>query len=168
MVKKYYYTNEDVSLFLPINVQIVSKEGYRQFANEAPWALEFSQGLGYIDFRSLANYYGVNITGGVFNRDDFNRIGGLKPSIQVAFNYEFLLRLTNKKLKVFVVPKEGYKHVIDRDNSLTDVCSTKFTQDEIDKWYALAQQEYLYEEDRKTTICNNIEDKNNNVKNLNE
>ena len=38
MVKRYYYTNEDVSLFLPINVQIVSKEGYRQFANEAPWA----------------------------------------------------------------------------------------------------------------------------------
>ena len=166
MVKRYYYTNEDVSLFLPINVPIVSKEGYRQFANEAPWALEFSQDLGYIDFRCLANYYGVNITGGVFNRDDFNRIGGLKPSIQVAFNYELLLRLTNKKLKVFVVPKEGYKHVIDRDNSLTDICSTKFTQDEIDKWYALAQQEYLYEEDRKITICSNIEDKNNN--NLNE
>lgn len=159
MVKKYFYTNEDVSLFLPINVQIISKGGYRQFGNETPWALEFTQELGYIDFKCLSNYYGFNITGGVFNRDDFNRIGGLKSSIQVAFNYEFLLRVTNKKLKVFVVPKEGYKHVIDRDNSLTDICGAKFTQEEIDKWYALAQREYLYEEDRKITIYTKEEDK---------
>ena len=135
MVKHYYYTNEDVSLFLPINVQIIS--------NETPWAMEFSEKLGYIDFKCLENYYGFNITGGVFNRDDFNRIGGLKYYIGVAFNYEFLLRLTNKKLKVFVVPKEGYKHVIDRDNSLTDICSKQFTQDEIDKQYIRAREECL-------------------------
>lgn len=159
MAKKYFYTNEDVSLFLPINVQIISKEGYRQFANETPWALEFSQELGYIDFNCLANYYGFNITGGIFNRTDFIRIGGLKSSIQVAFNYEFLLRITNKKLKVFVVPKEGYKHIIDRDNSLTDICGEKFTQDEVDKWYALAQKEYLYEEDRNVTIYDDSENK---------
>lgn len=159
MVKKYYYSNEDVSVFLPINVQIISKDGYRQFANETPWALEFTQELGYIDFNCLANYYGFNITGGVFNRKDFIAVGGLKASIQVAFNYEFLMRITNKKLKVFVVPKEGYKHVIDRDNSLTDICGGKFTQGEIDKWYALAQKEYLYEEDRNVTIYTKEEDK---------
>ena len=53
------------------------------------------------------------------------------------------MRLTNKKLKVFVVPKEGYKHVIDRDNSLTDICSKQFTQDEIDKQYIRAREECL-------------------------
>ena len=159
MVKNYYYTNEDVSLFLPINVQIISKEGYRQFANETPWALEFSEKLGYIDFNCLKGYYGFNITGGVFNRDDFNRVGGLKPSIEVAFNYEFLLRITNKKLKVFVVPKEGYNHVIDRTNSLSDICSNKFTQDEVDKWYAIAQQEYAYDEDRNVTSLSKTENK---------
>lgn len=158
MVHKYFYTNEDVSVFLPINVQIISKEGYRQFANEAPWALQFSKELGYIDFKCLENFYGVNLTGGVFNRNDFNKIGGLKPSIEIAFNYEFLLRITNKGLKVFVVPKEGYRHVIDRDNSLTDICGTKFTQEEVDKWYALALKEYPYEEDRKNDIYSN-EDK---------
>lgn len=152
MVQRYYYTNEDVSVFLPINVQIISKDGYRQFGNEAPWASQFSQELGFVDFKSLDNYYGMNVTGGVFNRDDFNRIGGLKASIPVAFNYEFLLRVTNKKLKVFVVPKEGYKHVIDRDNSLTDICGEKYTQDEVDKFYVLARQECLYEEDRKKGI----------------
>lgn len=161
MAHDYFYTHEDVSLFLPINIQIISKEGYRQFANEAPWALEFSQELGFIDFKSLNGFYGFNITGGIFNRDDFNKIGGLKPSIQVAFNYEFLLRLTNKKLKVFVVPKEGYNHVIDRDNSLTDVCANKFTQEEIDKWYELAKQEYLYENDRNIDIYSDLTDSEN-------
>lgn len=159
MANKYFYTNEDVSLFLPINIQIISKDGYRQFGNETPWAMEFTQEMGYIDFNCLANYYGFNITGGIFNRNDFNRIGGLKSSIQVAFNYEFLMRITNKKLKVFVVPKEGYKHVIDRDNSLTDICGKKFTQEEVDKWYALSQQEYQYDEDRGITIYN-MENKN--------
>lgn len=158
MVHQYFYAHEDVSLFLPINVQIISKEGYRQFANEAPWALQFSQELGYVDFKCLENYYGLNITGGVFNRSDFNRVGGLKPSIQVAFNYEFLLRITNKHLKVFVVPKEGYHHVIDRENSLTDICTKKFTQEEVDKWYALATREYPYEEDRKIDIYTMTED----------
>lgn len=157
MVKNYYYTNEDVSLFLPINVQIISKEGYRQFSNEVPWAMDFSEKLGYIDFNCLKEYYSSNITGGVFNRNDFIRVGGLKPSIEVAFNYEFLLRVTSKKLKVFVVPKEGYKHIIDRDNSLSDICSKKFTQEEIDKWYALAHQEYVYDSDRGVTPLSKVE-----------
>jgi hypothetical protein len=159
MAHKYFYSNEDVSVFLPINIQIISKENYRQFANEAPWAMQFSQEIGFVDFKCLENYYGINLTGGIFNRDDFNRIGGLKPSIQVAFNYEFLLRVTNKKLKVFIVPKEGYRHVIDRDDSLTDICGKKFTQEEADKWYALATKEYLYEEDRKIDIYSSVEDK---------
>lgn len=159
MAHKYFYSNEDVSVFLPINIQIISKENYRQFANEAPWAMQFSQEIGFVDFKCLENYYGINLTGGIFNRDDFNRIGGLKPSIQVAFNYEFLLRVTNKKLKVFIVPKEGYRHVIDRDDSLTDICGKKFTQEEVDKWYALATKEYLYEEDRKIDIYSSVEDK---------
>lgn len=159
MAKNYYYSNEDVSVFLPINVQIISKENARQFANETPWALAFTQEIGYIDFNCLANYYSFNLTGGIFNRKDFIEVGGLKPSIQVAFNYEFLLRATNKKLKVYVVPKEGYKHVIDRPNSLTDICSETFKQEEIDKWYALAQKEYLYIEDRNVTIYSENENK---------
>lgn len=157
MANEYYYSNEDVSLFLPINIQIISKEGYRQFSNETPWAMGFSEELGFIDFKCLQNYYAANITGGIFNRNDFIKVGGLKSSIQVAFNYELLLRMTNKNLKVFVVPKEGYKHVIDRNNSLTDICGKKFTQEEVDKWYALAQKEYQYDEDRNITIFNETE-----------
>lgn len=146
MAEKYFYSNEDVSLFLPINIQIISKEGYRQFANETPWAISFSDELGYIDFKCLNGYYGFNITGGIFNRKDFVRIGGLNSSIQIAFNYELLRRMTNEELKVFVVPKEGYKHVIDRDGSLTSICASKYSQEEIDHWYKIAQKEWSHGE----------------------
>lgn len=158
-VKIYYYTHEDVSVFLPINVQTDAEETFWKFGNEIAWASSFSNELGYIDFDCLENYSAFNITGGVFNTNDFNRIGGLKPSIKIAFNYEFLLRLTNKGLKVFVVPKEGYKHIIMRSNSLTDFYNKAIPSDEVHKWFELAKREYSYTEDRnKDIIRDNIEE----------
>ena len=82
----------------------------------------------------------------------------LKPSIKVAFNYEFLLRLTNNKLEAFVVPKEGYLHVIGRENSLTDIYSKTIKDDEIVKWFELAMREYPYAVDRKKDIIRNTEE----------
>ena len=75
-----------------------------------------------------------------------------KPSIKVAFNYEFLLRLTKKELKVYVVPKEGYIHVIGRKDSLTDEYNKTLSREEIKKWFDLAKTEYAFTEDRKTNI----------------
>lgn len=158
-VKAYYYTHEDVSVFLPINIQTDTEETFWKFGNEIAWASSFSNELGYIDFDCLENYSAFNLTGGVFNTNDFNKIGGFKPSIKVAFNYEFLLRLTNKGLKAFVVPKEGYKHIIMRKNSLTDVYSKTILDNELHKWFELAKREYSYIEDRnKDIIRDNIEE----------
>ena len=70
----------------------------------------------------------------------------------MAFNYEFLLRLTKKELKVFVVPKEGYIHVIGRKGSLTDEYEKTLSADEINKWINLAKSEYMFTNDRKTDI----------------
>lgn len=152
MASDYFYTNEDVSLFLPINIHYEEEDPrICQFCNEIVWANEFSQELGYIDFNCLENFYGFNLTGGIFNTKDFLQIGGFKPSIKVAFNYEFLLRLTNKKLRAFVVPKEGYKHVLNREGSLTDSYSKELTNDLINKWFDIAKCEYPYVEDRNVT-----------------
>lgn len=158
MAKEYFYTNEDVSVFLPINVQYeASNPNLRQYCNEIVWANEFSKELGYIDFDCLENFYGFNLTGGIFNRQDFVKIGSFKPSIEVAFNYEFLLRLTNKKLKVFVVPKEGYCHILNREGSLSDKYMKTLTDDIIKKWFNIAKCEYPYVEERKVTLTNEEE-----------
>lgn len=152
MAHDYFYTNESVSLFLPINI-LTSKE-YKdfQYANEIAWTSSFSNTLGFLDFDCLQDYSSFNITGGIFNTNDFKTIGGLKPSIKVSFAYEFLLRLTKKELKVFVVPKEGYEHTVGRTNSLFETYNKELSEEQIDKWFKLAKEECSFVEDRKTTI----------------
>ena len=152
MAHDYFYTNESVSLFLPINVITDSEHKQFQYVNEIAWSGSFSNDIGYLDFDCLQDYSSFNLTGGIFNTNDFKAVGGFKPSIKVAFNYELLLRLTKKELKVYVVPKEGYIHVIGRKDSLTDKYNQTLTREEIKKWFDLAKTEYAFNEDRKTNI----------------
>lgn len=152
MAHDYFYTNESVSLFMPINIITDIEHKHFQYVNEIAWSSSFSQEIGYLDFDCLQDYTSFNLTGGIFNTNDFVTIGGFKPSIKVAFNYELLLRMTKKELKVFVVPKEGYMHVIGREDSLTDEYNKTLTEKDILKWFSLAKTEYMYTEDRKTSI----------------
>lgn len=152
MAHDYYYTNESVSLFLPLNILTDVNQQQFQYVNEIAWTSSFSNEIGYLDYDCLQDYSSFNLTGGIFNTEDFKKIGGFKPSLKIAFNYELLLRLTKKELKVFVVPKEGYIHVIGREDSLTDEYNKTFGIEEIKKWFDLAKIECAFTEDRKTTI----------------
>ncbi len=152
MAHDYFYTNESVSLFLPLNILTDVNHTQFQYVNEIAWTGSFSNEIGYLDYDCLQDYSAFNLTGGIFNTSDFKSIGGFKPSIKVAFNYEFLLRLTKKELKVFVVPKEGYIHVIGREDSLTDDYNKTLEREEIKKWFDLAKIECSFLEDRKTNI----------------
>ena len=152
MAHDYFYTNESVSLFLPITVITDKDQKQFQYVNEIAWTGSFSNDIGYLDFDCLQDYYSFNITGGIFNTNDFKAVGGFKPSIKVAFNYELLLRMTKKELKVFVVPKEGYLHTIGREDSLTKEYNETLSDNEIKKWFDLAKTEYMFTEDRQTNI----------------
>lgn len=157
MMYPWYETNSSASVFLPINVVSNSDRTQWQYGNELVWASSFSNELGVIDFDCLSNCSTFNLTGGVINTDDFIKIGGLKPSIKVAFNYEFLLRATDSKLQVLVVPKEGYKHLLGREGSLTAEYEKAISNDLITKWFELAKSEYPFKNDRKKSIATNNE-----------
>lgn len=152
MAYEWYKAETSASVFLPINVQYNEEHTKWQFGNELVWANSFSNELGVIDFDCLDNCSTFNLTGGIFNTNDFIKIGGLKPSIKIAFNYEFLLRVTDKKLKVIVVPKEGYKHLIGRKGSLTSEYEATIDDKDVKKWFDLAKCEYPYAKDRKKKI----------------
>ncbi len=155
LANEYFYTNENVSLFLPINtLSFEGKPALTQFVNEIAWTSSFSNEIGYLDFDCLNDYSGFNLTGGIFNTKDFIQVGGFKPSIKVAFNYELLLRLAKKELKIFVVPKEGYNHNIGRTDSLTDIYNKSLSADDINKWFVLAKTECAFTKDRGTTLDN--------------
>ena len=135
-VKEYYYTHEDVSIFLPINVEVNDEDGFYQYVNEMAWANQFSKEIGFIDRDCIEEFYSFNLTGGVFNTDDFKKIGGFRINETVAFNYDLLIRLLNKGLKVYVVPKEGYCHLINREDSLSKLYKEKYTPSEMLKIFA--------------------------------
>lgn len=152
MASDYYYSNENVSVFLPVNIIHNGNGDQWQYGNELPLAGSFSKKIGFIDFECLENCSTFNLTGGIISSEDFIAVGGFKPSIKIAFNYELLLRMTKKELGVMIVPKEGYVHTIGREGSLTDIYMKTIPNEEIPKWFELANREYKYQEDRNKGI----------------
>lgn len=155
MFNTYYATNENVSVFLPINVIHNANTNEYEFVNDIVWSNSFANELGFIDFDCLQASASFNLTGGIFKTSDWL---GYKPSILAAFNYEYLLRATNKGQKIFVVPKEGYHHEIFRENSLSDYYYNNISEDDNVKWFELAKREYAFDEDRNKGIINIKED----------
>lgn len=148
----YKHFKTDVSVFLTLeNLIDYTNDKFIGYGNEAPWASSFSEEIGTIDNDSLKEYFDFYLTGSYFKTSDWTDIGGLKPSIKLTFWYEFLLRLTKKNKKVFVIPKVGYNHYVKRPNSLIEQYRNTIDAEESKWWYELAQKECIYNKDRNKT-----------------
>lgn len=150
-VEKYQTSFNDISLYLPLIEAFDFKRkevGAIAYANEPVWASSFSEELGYVDEQSLKNHFNFIVSGGVFKTKDFLSVGGLKNSLKVFFWYELLLRLNHNGKKIYVIPKVGYEHYVNRDESLTTMYQ-QMNQDEVSFWFTTAQEEFVYKTDRK-------------------
>jgi hypothetical protein len=148
--KKYIDFMPDMSVFMTLeDITDFNNGKYIGFGNEAAWASSFSNEIGYIDHDCLQNYFDFYLTGSIFNIADWQEVGGLKPSIKITFWYEWLLRATNKGKKVFVIPKVGYNHTLDRKGSLVNIYKESVDREESQWWFDLAKREFFYKEDRK-------------------
>lgn len=155
-VEKEMEYKSDVSVFMPLTeLNDFNNTRFVSYGNEAPWASSFSNEIGYIDNECLQDFFDFHLTGSVFSTLDWLNSGGLKPSIKVTFWYEFLLRLTNDGKKIYVVPKLGYKHNVNRDGSLYNEYANTVTTDEADWWRELAKKECFFKKDRNKTYENN-------------
>ena len=153
-VVKYINTGDDIAVYLPLTevYDYQNKNaGPVGYINEAVWASSFSEKLGYFDNECLQDYLLFNTTGGVFRTKDFLEVGGLKESIKLSFWYEFLLRAINKDKNIFVIPKIGYFHMVNRTDSLASEYARDMSDRESEFWIELARKEYLYKNDRKKT-----------------
>ena len=148
-VEKEIEKGESASLYLPLTelYDDVEKK-HVGYINEVVWANSFSDELGFLDMESLSVYMNFNVTGGVFETEEFKNIGGLKPSIKLSFWYEFLLRMINNGNRVYVIPKTGYIHTINREDSLTSTYQKTMTQDEADFYMDLAKKDYFFKKER--------------------
>jgi hypothetical protein len=148
------YTNKhpEIDMFLPIISDVDENNKFLMLSNEAAWAYNFSDEIGMIDNETLMNYPNINIDGLVATKESYTKSGGLKSSIKLSFNYEFLLRYTRNGHKIMVIPKIGYKHTNMRTDSLfwnyKHNDAERLTPEEAKFWMELAQKEYYYTEDR--------------------
>lgn len=150
-VKKYIESYNDVDAFLPIVVEVDNKLTFQGFTNEATFAANFSQEMGYLTNDTLLQYQNFQTSGMVFKKSLIDDFGGFKPSVKLTFVYEFLLRLTYNSAKIMTIPKIGYKHINLRENSIFweyKNGSDKLSDDEVKFWVSSAKKEYFFTDDR--------------------
>lgn len=142
--------NPGLFAYLPINELFAygDNEHILGYVNEPVWASSFSEKLGFFDTESLMNYMNVGCSGGAFRTEDFVLVGGLKESMKLSFWFEFLLRANSKAKDIYVIPKVGYRHCVNRPESLSYVYQSTMTQEEADWWMNLAKEEYYFKKDR--------------------
>lgn len=150
-VKKYIDAYPSVQVFLPVVVETDDKGGFAGFTNEATFAANFSQELGFLTNETLLDYQNFQTSGAVYKKTVIEDFGGFKPSIKLTFVYEFLLRLTYNSVSIMTIPRLGYKHTNLREGSIFwnyKYGENKMLEDEVKFWIQTAKQEYFFVDDR--------------------
>ena len=142
---------EDTFAFLPLTEIVDVKMGPIGFANEAVWASSFSEEIGCYDLQCLEDYLDFNLSGAIFETEEFISLGALKSSMKLSFWYEFLMRALYKGKRFFVIPKIGYSHFVGREDSLSYIYSNNMSETEANWWINLAKKEYFFPHDRNKT-----------------
>ena len=149
---------EEVDIFLPLVVDTDQTGQFIGFTNEALWAMGFSEEAGYLDNTTLLKYQNFQVSGMIMKVDKFDEVGGMKSSMKLTFNYEFLLRASYNDTVIMTIPKVGYKHTNQRISSLfwdyKNNPELKLEQDEAKFWVDTAKKEYFFTTDREVVYNN--------------
>ena len=148
---KYSKIYPDVTGVLPVVVDVDNKEVFAGFTNEATFAANFSQEMGYLTNDILHDYQNFQTSGIILKKEVFINSGGFKPSFKLTFGYEFLLRLTYNGATIMTIPRLGYKHTNLREGSIFwnyKFGDNKITDDEVRFWLDTAKKEYFFTVDR--------------------
>lgn len=150
-VKKYVNSYPEVQMFLPVVVETDDKDVFAGFTNEATFAANFTQEMGFLTNDTLHDYQNFQTAGSVFKKQLIDEFGGLKSSIKLTFIYEFLLRLTYNSVSIMTIPKLGYKHTNMRQGSIFwnyKFGDEKMIEDEVKFWLQTAKKEYFFTDER--------------------
>lgn len=151
-VKKYAEVYNSVKMFLPIVIDVDDKGLFAGFTNEATFATNFSQEVGYLTNDTLHNFQNFQTSGAVIKKDVIQEFGGFKTNFKLTFVYEFLLRLTFNSIKIMTIPKLGYKHINLREGSIFwhyKNGDEMLTENEVKFWIESAKKEYFFKDERE-------------------
>ena len=150
-VRKYMEYYPMVQAFLPVVIDTDEKGAFAGFTNEAVFAANFAQEVGYLTNDILQDYQNFQSSGMVIRKEVVEEFGGFKPSVKLTFVYEFLLRLTYNSTSIMTIPRIGYKHTNMREGSLFwnyKFGEEKMLDEEVKFWVQSAKKEYFFKEDR--------------------
>lgn len=151
-VKEYVDSYPDVDAFLPIVVDVDEKGLFVGFTNEATFAANFAQEMGFLTNDMLHDYQNFQTSGAVFKREKIKEYGLFKSNMKLTFVYEFLLRMTYHSMKIMTIPKIGYKHMNLREGSIFwnyKNGETILTENEVKFWVQSAKKEYFFTTERE-------------------
>jgi len=151
-VKIYVESYKDVDAFLPIVIDVDEKGLFLGFTNEATFAANFSQEVGFLTNDMLHDYQNFQTSGAVFKKEKFQEFGGFKSNVKLTFPYEMLLRFTYHSMKIMTIPKIGYKHVNLREGSIFwdyKYGENVLNEQEIKFWVDAAKKEYFFTKQRE-------------------
>lgn len=160
MALPYIENNKKCPMFLPLVeiYDILNPVTPLNYINEIGWSSSFVENeLGVLTNDNLKDYCNFNITGSIIKKNEFLKAGGLKSSMKLSFGYELMLRLSNLYKELFVVPKIGYFHFVNREDSLTTEYHKTMSQEEGSWWIKLATEEYTFKQDRNKAYSDDKE-----------
>ena len=150
-VAKYIEAYPKAQVFLPVVVETDEKGIFAGFTNEATFAANFTQEMGFLTNETLQDYQNFQTAGSVIKKSVIEDFGGFKPSIKLTFIYEFLLRLTYNSVSIMTIPKLGYKHTNLREGSIFwnyKFGEEKMIEDEVKFWIQTAKKEFFFKNKR--------------------
>jgi len=150
-VERYSKIYTDVKSFLPIVIDVDNKNMFAGFTNEATFASNFSQEIGYLTNDTLHDFQNFQTSGMVIKKEVIEEFGGFKSNFKLTFVYEFLLRMTFNSVKIMTIPKIGYKHINLREGSIFwnyKYGSNILTENEVKFWVESAKKEYFFKDER--------------------
>jgi glycosyltransferase involved in cell wall biosynthesis len=149
--KQYSEIYKDVKAFLPIVIDVDDRGLFAGFTNEATFASNFTQEMGFLTNEILHDFQNFQTAGMVIKKETIEEFGGMKPNFKLTFVYEFLLRLTFNSVRIMTIPKLGYKHINLREGSIFwnyKYGSDILTENEVRFWIDSAKKEHFFKEER--------------------
>lgn len=146
-VKSYIKEQPETGMFLPITAEIdVASSHLLKLSNDFVWSKNFIKDdeFGYVTHEILGEFSYFFISGAVIKRSDFLEVGKLKSKFDVTCVYEFFLRMTYNDKKIFVIPRMGYMHLVNREGSATKQFSVKYNKKDIETQYEEAKKDFMF------------------------
>jgi len=150
-IKEYTEAYPDIDIILTLLIEVDGDNNGLKYTNEVVWAQQFigeNGEMGYLNQDTIKQYSDFKLSGAVIKKKEFNNVGEYKSNIKFSFMYEFLLRALNSGLKIFSMPKIGYKHLANREDSLSVSFLNSMSVNERKFWFETAQKEANFITDR--------------------